>query len=60
MAIDKDLVTNQYIVTTEIITPQTQGSSSSISSELYSCEGNSIFSAVRSYYRKNWFKALLE
>lgn len=52
IAIDKDLVTNQYKITTEIITPQTQGSSSSISSELYSCEGNSIFSAVRAIIEK--------
>lgn len=52
MAIDKDIKTNKYIVTTEIITTQTQGVASNISSELYSSEGDSIFSAVRNTIEK--------
>ena len=56
MAIDKDIVTNKYIVTTEIITSQAQGSSSTISSELYRSEGDSIFSSVRNMIEKTGLK----
>ena len=56
MAIDKDMITNKYIVTTEIITSQTQGSSSTISSELYRSEGDSIFSAARNMIGKTGLK----
>jgi spore germination protein KC len=52
IAIDKDNTTNKYIVTTEIVTAQAQGASSNFSSELYSFEGDSIFSAVRSTIEK--------
>ena len=52
MAIDKDMVTNKYIITTEIITTQAQGVSSIISSELFSSEGDSIFDAVRDLIAK--------
>ncbi|MGH4123380.1 MAG: Ger(x)C family spore germination protein [Clostridium sp.] len=56
MAIDKDLITNKYIVTTEIITTQTQGVSSIISSDLYRSEGDSIFNAVRDTIEKTGLK----
>ena len=56
MAIDKDVATNKYIVTTEIITSQRQMGSSSISSELYSSEGDSIFNAVRETIEKTGLK----
>lgn len=52
MAIDKDTVTNKYIITTEIITTQSQGVSSIISSELFKSEGESVFSAVRDTIEK--------
>jgi len=47
IAIDKDVVTNKYILTTEIVTTQSQGVSSIINSQLFTSEGDSIFSAVR-------------
>ncbi|MBZ9622418.1 Ger(x)C family spore germination protein [Clostridium sp. FP2] len=56
MAIDKDVITNKYIVTTEIITTQMQGVSSIISSELYKSEGDSIFNAVRDTIEKTGLK----
>ncbi|MBU3146649.1 Ger(x)C family spore germination protein [Clostridium sp. CF012] len=56
MAIDKDLITNKYIVTTEIISTQTQGVSSIISSELHSSEGDSIFNAVSDTIEKTGLK----
>jgi spore germination protein KC len=56
MAIDKDIKTNKYIVTTEIITTQTQGSTSAVSSELYTSEGDGIFSAVRNMIEKTGLK----
>lgn len=56
LAIDKDITTNKYIVTTEIITSQNQGGPSPISSELYSSEGDSIFSAVRNMIQKTGLK----
>ena len=56
MAIDKDMTTNKYIVTTEIITTQMSGASSIISSELYSSEGDSIFGAVRNTIEKTGLK----
>lgn len=52
MAIDKDRTTNKYIVTTEVVTTEAKGSSAAISSELYSFEGDSIFSAVRNTIEK--------
>jgi len=62
MAIDKDIITNKYIITIEIITSQSQGSSSTISSEFYSSEGDSILSAERSVVGKTgipllWYEA---
>jgi spore germination protein KC len=47
IAIDKNMVTDKYIVTTEIITTQMSGSSSIISSEFFRSEGDSVFDAVR-------------
>ena len=47
IAIDKDMATHKYVITTEIITTQAQGVSSIISSQLFSSEGDSIFNAVR-------------
>lgn len=47
MAIDKDIITNKYIVTTEIITTKNQGAFSNFNSELFSSESQSIFGAVR-------------
>lgn len=52
MAIDKNMVTNKYILTTEIITTQAQGVSSIISSQIFESEGDSIFSAVRDMIEK--------
>lgn len=52
MAIDKDMKTNQYTVTTEIVTAEEQGTTSKISSEIYSAEGDSVFSAVRNTIEK--------
>jgi len=52
MAVDKDKITNKYILTIEIITAQLQGSSSSTSSKLYRSEGDSIFNAERSMVAK--------
>ncbi|MBU3091793.1 Ger(x)C family spore germination protein [Clostridium sp. CM028] len=56
VAIDKDISTNKYIVTTEVITTQRQGGSSTIGSELYSSEGDSIFNAVRNMIKKTGLK----
>ena len=56
MAIDKDIKTNKYILTTEIITTQTQGTSSNMSSEFYSAEGDGIFSAARNMIGKTGLK----
>lgn len=56
IAIDKDVATNKYLVTTEIITSQTQGGSSLVSSEIYTAEGDSIFSAVRNTINKTGLK----
>ncbi len=47
IAVDKDGLSNTYIVTTEIITTRMQGAASVISSELYMSEGESVFAAVR-------------
>jgi len=47
IAIDKDMITKRYIVTSEIITTQMSGVSSIINSEFYRSEGDSIFGAVR-------------
>lgn len=52
MAVDKNIITNKYILTAEIITSQSQGLSSSISSELYRSEGNSVFNAERNMVAK--------
>lgn len=52
MAIDKDVVTNKYILTIEIVTTQSEGASSTMSSEIYSSEGYSIFSAERNMVSK--------
>ena len=52
IAIDKDLNTKEYIVTTEIITTQLQGVSSVISSELFTSRGDSIFQAMRNMIEK--------
>ena len=52
MAIDKDMVTNKYILTTEVITTQAQGVSSIISSQIFTTEGDSVFSAVRDTIEK--------
>ena len=56
VAIDKDIITNKYIITTEIITTETVGTASTISSELYSCEGDSIFNASTNMTRKTGLK----
>jgi spore germination protein KC len=56
MAIDKDLGTNKYTVTSEIITTQMQGVSSIIGSELYISEGESIFTAARNTMQKTGLK----
>ena len=56
MAIDKDIITKKYIVTTEIITTQMSGVSSIINSELYTSEGDSIFGAVRNTIEKTGLK----
>ncbi|MBU3199324.1 Ger(x)C family spore germination protein [Clostridium estertheticum] len=52
MALDKDMVTNKYILTTEVITTQAQGVSSIISSQIFTTEGDSVFSAVRDTIEK--------
>ena len=52
IAIDKDLNTKEYIVTTEVITTQLQGVSSVISSELFTSRGDSIFQAMRNMIEK--------
>ncbi|MBW9151699.1 Ger(x)C family spore germination protein [Clostridium estertheticum] len=52
MALDKDMVTNKYILTTEVITTQAQGVSSIISSQIFTTEGDSVFSAVRDAIEK--------
>ncbi|MBW9171254.1 Ger(x)C family spore germination protein [Clostridium estertheticum] len=52
MALDKDIVTNKYILTTEVITTQAQGVSSIISSQIFTTEGDSVFSAVRDAIEK--------
>ena len=56
VAIDKDIITNKYIITTEIVTTETVGTASTISSELYSCEGDSIFNASTNMTRKTGLK----
>lgn len=56
VAIDKDMITKRYIVTTEIITTQMSGASSIINSELYNSEGDSIFGAVRNTIEKTGLK----
>lgn len=56
IAIDKDMITKKYIVTTEIITTQMSGVSSIINSELYRSEGDSIFSAVRNTIERTGLK----
>ena len=56
VAIDKDMLTNKYIITTEIVTTENIGTSSTISSELYSCEGDSIFNASANMVRKTGLK----
>ncbi len=52
MAIDKDPISNKYVLTTEIITTQVLGSTSTLNSEIYSTQGDSIFSAVRNLIEK--------
>ncbi|MBU3158795.1 Ger(x)C family spore germination protein [Clostridium frigoris] len=52
MALDKNMVTNKYILTTEVITTQAQGVSSIISSQIFTTEGDSVFSAVRDTIEK--------
>jgi len=52
IAIDKDIVTNKYILTTGVVITQSQGVSSIISSQLYTSEGDSVFSAVRNAIEK--------
>ena len=52
MAIDKDMTTNKYVFTTEIITTQSQGVSSIISSQIFTSESDSIFDAVRDMIEK--------
>jgi len=56
IAIDKDIKTNKYKVTTEIISTQIQGIATNVSSELYSSEGDSIFSAIRNTIEKTGLK----
>lgn len=46
-AIDKNTVTNKYIVTAEIVNPQTSKEAMANSSAIYSSEGVTIFDAVR-------------
>ncbi|MBC8060942.1 MAG: Ger(x)C family spore germination protein, partial [Clostridiaceae bacterium] len=58
MAIDKDIITNKYIMTVEIITIKSQGPSPTISSEFYSSEGESILSAEREVVGKTGFPLL--
>lgn len=52
MAIDKDIATNKYVLTTEIITTQSQGVSSIISSQIFTTESDSIFNAARDMIEK--------
>jgi len=52
MAIDKDPISNKYILTTEIITTQTTGVTAIIGSELYTSEGDSVFNATRNLISK--------
>ncbi len=52
VAIDKDTITNKYIITTEIVTAETIGTASTITSELFSSEGDSIFNASTNMTRK--------
>lgn len=52
MAIDKDILSGKYILTIELITAQSQGASSTTSSEFYSSEGYSIFNAERNMVSK--------
>ena len=56
VAIDKDMITKKYIVTSEIITTQMSGASSIINSEIYTSEGDSIFGAVRNTIEKTGLK----
>lgn len=56
ISIDKNMVTNKYIVTSEVITTQMSGASSIISSELYRSEGDSILAAVRNTIEKTGLK----
>lgn len=56
MAIDKNVVTNKYIITTEIITTQSQGGLSTLNSKIYTAEGDSVFSAVRNTIDKTGLK----
>ncbi|MCJ7688829.1 MAG: Ger(x)C family spore germination protein [Clostridiaceae bacterium] len=56
VAIDKDITTNKYIITSEIITTQMSGASSIISSELYRTEGDSVLAAVRNTIEKTGLK----
>jgi spore germination protein KC len=56
IAIDKDITTNKYIITSEIIATQMSGASSIINSELYRSEGDSIFDAVRNTIKKTGLK----
>jgi len=52
MAIDKDPLSNNYILTTEIITTQSQGGTAIMGSEVYSSQGDTIFNAVRNLIEK--------
>jgi len=52
VAIDKNVVTNKYIITIEVVTSESQGATSTISSEVYSSEGSSIFNAERNMVSK--------
>jgi spore germination protein KC len=52
LAIDKNIITNKYIITIEVVTSESQGSTSTISSKLYSSEGSSIFNAERNMVSK--------
>jgi len=52
IAIDRDISTNEYIVTTEIITTQAQGFTSNVNSELFTSKGDTIFEAMRNMIQK--------
>ena len=56
IAIDKDMLTNKYTITTEVVTSQPVGSSAQINSSLYSSEGDSIFGAVRNSIERTGFQ----